>query len=117
MLYASKYGKWLFSDAMMAFEHGGVVYDIYRRFHFLVKQPANASDNLTSSHRKFLSKIFQHFHSYSNEELKDFVHEDPAWYSTWNKEEGGIIKQMPKNQQILDYYQKFAFHVVEEIGL
>ena len=48
----------LFSDHMMAFEHGGVVYDIYRRFHFLVKRPVNISDNLTSTHQKFLSKIF-----------------------------------------------------------
>lgn len=117
LLYAAKYGKWLFSDHLMAFEHGGVVYDVYRRFHFLVRQPDHISKNLTASQKKFLSKIFQHFQSYSNEELEKFVHDDPAWHSTWNKESKGEIKQMPKTQEMLNYYQKFVIQVVEEVGL
>lgn len=114
MLYAARYGKWLFSDFMLAFEHGGVVYDVYRRFHFLVKQPDHISDNLTSSQQKFLSKIFNHFQSYSNEELEKFVHDDPAWKEAWD---GDNTKQMRKTQPLLDYYQRFASQIAKELGL
>ena len=63
---------------MLAFEHGGVVYDIYRRFHFLVRQSNQVSSNLSASIKRFLSKIFSHFSPYSDDELVEFVHDDPA---------------------------------------
>jgi len=93
ILHCAKYGEYLFSDPLMAFEHGGIVYDIYRRF---------------------LTKIYHSFQSYNNKQLEDFVHEDPAWSFTWDKENKGI-KEMPRNREMIEYYQQFASHVIEKI--
>ncbi|CAG8832444.1 6136_t:CDS:1 [Racocetra persica] len=78
ILYCAKEGKYLFTDPLMAFEHGGVVYEIYRQFHFLVKQPDDKVSHLTPSIKSFLDKIFHYFYKYRNEELEKFTHSDPA---------------------------------------
>jgi len=113
ILHCAKYGEYLFSDPLMAFEHGGIVYDIYRRFHFLVKE-FDVPKKLDSSHQHFLTKIYHSFQSYNNKQLEDFVHEDPAWSFTWDKENKGI-KEMPRNREMIEYYQQFASHVIEKI--
>ena len=61
-----------------------------------------------------MSKIFSHFSSYSNDELEEFVHDDPAWKSTWDS---NSVKKMPKKQETLDYYQHFAAQIVKNVGL
>ena len=78
ILYCAKEGEYLFSDPLMAFEHGGIVYEVYRQFHFLVKQPNDKNSRLSSSVKNFLDKIFHYFHNCHNEELEEFVHADPA---------------------------------------
>jgi len=115
MLHCAKYGEYLFSESLMAFEHGGIVYDVYRRFHFLVKQ-FDIPKKLSSFQQKFLNKVYHYFQSYSNKQLEDFVHEDPAWFLAWDKEKNGI-KEMPRNQEMIAYYQQFASHVVEKIEI
>ena len=78
ILYCAKKGEYLFSDPLMAFEHGGIVYEVYRQFHFLVKQSNDKNSHLTLSVKNFLDKIFYYFHNCRNEELEEFVHADPA---------------------------------------
>jgi uncharacterized phage-associated protein len=78
ILYCAKEGRYLFSDPLMAFEHGGIVYDIYRQFHFLVKQPDDKNSQLSPSIKSFLDKIFHYFYNYRNEELEEFAHSDLA---------------------------------------
>ncbi|CAI2181523.1 16822_t:CDS:2 [Funneliformis geosporum] len=79
MLYAAKEGKYLFPEKFWAFEHGGIIYDIYHQFHFLVTPHRYISfKDLTTNLKTFLTKIFDYFKTYSNQQLEDFVHEDPA---------------------------------------
>ncbi|CAJ0833659.1 7764_t:CDS:1 [Entrophospora sp. SA101] len=79
MLYAAKEGKYLFPEKFLAFEHGGIIYDIYHQFHFLVIPHKSTSiKNLSSNLKAFLAKIFDYFKTYTNQQLEDFVHEDPA---------------------------------------
>jgi len=79
MLYAAKEGKHLFPEKFWAFEHGGIIYDIYHKFHFLViPHKSNSIKNLNPNLKTFLTKIFNYFKTYTNQQLEDFVHEDPA---------------------------------------
>jgi len=79
MLYAAKEGKYLFSEKFWAFEHGGIIYDIYHQFHFLViPHKSNSIKNLNPNLKTLLTKIFNYFKTYTNQQLEDFVHEDPA---------------------------------------
>src|SRR6185437_15032745 len=79
MLYAAKKGEYLFSERFLAFDHGGIIYEVYHDFHFLVDpQNHTSSEGLNSSLKTFLIKIFNYFKTYSNQELEYFVHEDPA---------------------------------------
>ena len=80
ILYAAKYGEYLFPEKFSAFEHGGVIYEVYRQFHFLVKQYYNDTNHLSSEIKNFLDKIFNFFHTFENDELEEFTHNDPAWY-------------------------------------
>ncbi|CAJ0761341.1 15543_t:CDS:1 [Entrophospora sp. SA101] len=79
MLYAAKEGRYLFPEKFLAFEHGGIIYDIYHQFHFLVvPHRSTSTKNLNSNLKTFLTKIFGYFKTYTNQQLEDFVHEDPA---------------------------------------
>jgi uncharacterized phage-associated protein len=79
MLYSAKEGRYLFTEEFLAFEHGGIIYDVYHQFHFLVSPHRHTSiKNLTPHLKTFLSKIFNYFKTYTNQQLEDFVHEDPA---------------------------------------
>ena|SRR5438132_9006039 len=78
ILYAAKYGGWLFSEKFSAFEHGGIIYEVYRQFHFLVKQYYSETNHLSLEIKNFLNKIFQFFHTFKNDELEEFAHNDPA---------------------------------------
>ena len=79
MLYAAKHGEYLFPEKFLAFEHGGIVYEVYQQFHFLVNsiKPEEVQD-LDPELKDFLAKIYRYFKTYSNEQLENFVHEDPA---------------------------------------
>jgi len=82
MLYAAKYEQYLFSEKFLAFEHGGIIYDIYHSFHFLVDPYRQVViKNLDSRLKLFLTRIFNYFKSYTNGQLEKFVHEDPAWFT------------------------------------
>ena len=116
MLYASKEGKYLFPEKFWAFEHGGIIYDIYHRFHFLVNPHRHISfKNLSSDLKIFLTKIFNYFKSYTNKQLEDFVHEDPAWFTNWDDQKKS--KEMAQNSEMIKYYQDFVYHIAEKIGL
>lgn len=114
MLYVAKHGHYLFPEKMWAFEHGGIVYDIYRRFHFLVNSQ-NKVENLNSYLKTFFTKIFKFFKTYTNRQLEEFVHEDPAWFITWDDNKKS--KEMPQSLEMVKYYQNFVSHVVEEVEL
>ncbi|CAG8437845.1 8402_t:CDS:1 [Ambispora leptoticha] len=78
ILYCAKKGEYLFDEPLMAFEHGGVVYEVYRQFHFLVKQYYNETNHLSLEIKNFLDKIYNFFHTLENDDLEEFTHNDPA---------------------------------------
>jgi uncharacterized phage-associated protein len=79
ILYTAKEGDYLFDDGFLAFEHGGIIYEVYRQFHFLVDNHHHASIKGINSHLKiFLTKIYYYFRPYTDQQLEEFVHEDPA---------------------------------------
>jgi len=116
ILYAAKEGEYLFSDKMWAFEHGGIIYEVYRQFHFLVKQTNDETNHLNLSTKSFLDKVFHYFRKIPNEELEEFVHGDPAWTEVWNQE-SNWNKEMPRGDEFINYYQKSFPYLIEEIGL
>src|SRR5947209_7947234 len=62
ILYAAKEGDYLFSEEFLAFEHGGIIYEVYHDFHFLVCSKNHTSfKNLIPSLRIFLTKIYNYF--------------------------------------------------------
>src|SRR5437870_13098035 len=62
MLYAAREGKYLFPEKFWAFEHGGIIYDIYHQFHFLVvPHRSNLIKNLNPNLKTLLTKIFNYF--------------------------------------------------------
>lgn len=84
ILYAAKEGKYLFKEKFLAFEHGGIIYEVYHDFHFLV-DPKNHNSpikGLSFYLKNFLAKIYNFFKPYTNRQLEYFVHEDPAWFNT-----------------------------------
>ena len=118
MLYAAKEGKYLFPERFLAFEHGGIIYEVYHDFHFLVEpQNHSPSKGLSSFLKTFLTKIYNYFKTYTNQQLEYFVHEDPAWFNVWEKRNIQKSKTMPRSLEMIKYYQNFASHIVEEIGL
>ena len=118
ILYAAKEGEYLFPEKMWAFEHGGIIYEVYRQFHFLVN-PQNhpPTKGLSSAVKIFLTKIFNYFKTYTNQQLENFVHEDPAWFTIWDKKNIRGGKEMPQSLEMIKYYQNFALHIVEKIEL
>nr|CAG8484527.1 10662_t:CDS:2 [Entrophospora candida] len=94
VLYAAKKEKYLFPEKFLAFEQGGIIYDIYHRFHFLVlPQRPISIKNLSRDLKILTRKIFNYFNTYTNQQLEDFVHEDPAWFTTWDDERS---REMPQ---------------------
>ncbi|CAI2193296.1 15902_t:CDS:2 [Funneliformis geosporum] len=79
ILYVAKEGDYLFNDRFLAFEHGGIIYEVYRQFHFLVdNHHATSVKGINSSLKNFLTKIYRYFKLYTDYQLEEFVHEDPA---------------------------------------
>jgi uncharacterized phage-associated protein len=79
ILYAAKEREYLFTEKFLAFEHGGIIYEVYRQFHFLFNPQNHAPvKDLSPSLKTFLTKIYNYFRTYTNKQLEYFVHEDPA---------------------------------------
>src|SRR4051812_9119794 len=74
ILYYAKHEKLLFSDNLVAYEHGGVVQIISKSFAnelFHLKKYPNAK-KLISTEKEFVEKGFNYFSEYNNQELGDF---------------------------------------------
>ena len=97
----------LFKDELLAFEQGIIVYSVYSSFTSLYYDTTAATDikSIDAKTKKFLREWFNHFHQYSSGELLNIVQEDPAWFSTWQKEPDPRIEFTNSGQ--LDFYQKY----------
>lgn len=114
ILYYAKQKEFLFTDNLVAYEHGGVVQTISKSFcnELYFRNIYPNAEKLGSKKKEFIKKVFAYFSEYTNDELWQFSHDDPSWQLAWEK---GYNLAMPKNSKIRDYWETFYEHIVNEI--
>jgi uncharacterized phage-associated protein len=114
ILYYAKHERMLFTDSLVAYEHGGVVQIISKSFgnELYYRQKYLHVKELSLENKSFIKKGFNYFSEYDNQELWDFSHDDPSWQQAWEK---GFSLAMPQNSHIRSYWKTFYKHVVEEM--
>jgi uncharacterized phage-associated protein len=78
MLHCAKYKQPLFSEQLLAFEHGGVVEAVRINFVELFNTLNEENFNLSVDTKNFVQKTFAYFRNQDNEALENFSHDDPA---------------------------------------
>ncbi len=74
-LYYSCHKEILFSDEITAFEHGGIVYNIYRKFLNLHQEEDYVEPSLTKKQKNFIFKAFSYLRdNYNDCELRELAH-------------------------------------------
>ena len=114
MLHCAKYKQPLFSERLLAFEHGGVVEVVRTNFVELFNTLAEEKFNLSDDNKDFIQRTFAYFRQQDNEVLENFSHDDPAW--KLGKEQGDI-QVMPLNEELINYYADFLDDVLEEVSV
>lgn len=113
-LYFACYKQTLFEDKMIAFEHGGVVYSIYRGFINLHKEKSEVPLTLKTKQKEFIRKVFSYLRdNYSDKELRELAHEDLAWQKA-TKRRGNYFDY---NDEVLEYYKVLSSSMLEAMGL
>lgn len=113
ILHYVKYRKFLFSENLIAYKHGGVVQEVSKSFsNELYHQYQPRTKNLNSQEKEFIKIIFEYFKEYTNEELWQFSHDDPSWQLAWEK---GYNVSMSKEPRMRAYWRNFYGHIMEEI--
>ena len=114
ILYYLEHKKILFSEQLLAFEQGIIVYSVYSSFTNLYYDATRTSNInfLDSKTKKFLCEWFTYFHSYSPTELITISQSDPAWFSTWQKESDPRIN-FTSSAQLKFYEQNFTNFLIQ----
>lgn len=115
-LYYACYKQPLFNDEIVAFEHGGVVFNIYRSFLRLrsEKEKIPYSYYLTTKQQEFVNKIFSYSRDhYSDIQLRDLSHEDLAWQKAIRRKGKGFVY----NAEVLEYYKVLSSSMLKAMGL
>jgi uncharacterized phage-associated protein len=69
-LYYSHHKTALFNDKLKAYEHGGIVYFVYKNFRKLREEAADNSKSLTKHHKSFINKVYSYLkENYTDNEL------------------------------------------------
>jgi uncharacterized phage-associated protein len=69
-LYYACYKTILFNDKIKAYEHGGIVYFVYKNFRKLWEEATDDSKTLTKRHKDFINKVYSYLKkNYSDNEL------------------------------------------------
>lgn len=114
IFYYLKYKKLLFSEPLLAFEQGIIVYPVYSSFtnlYYDTTQTVNIN-SIDLKTKKFLRDWFDYFHSYSPAELITISQTDPAWFSTWQKESNPQI-DFTSSSQLRFYEQHYTTFLVQ----
>ena len=109
ILYYLQFKKMLFSEQLLAFEQGIIVYSVYGSFTSLYYDTTRTSsiNDIDPATKKFLRQWFAYFQSYSPTELITISQGDPAWFSTWQKESDPRI-DFTSPSQLKFYEQNFT---------
>ncbi|MCE8164060.1 MAG: DUF4065 domain-containing protein [Candidatus Moeniiplasma glomeromycotorum] len=114
-LYYACYKQPLFENEMVAFEHGGIVFSIYRNFLKLheEKNEFPYSYCLTTKQQEFISKVFFYLKNYSDKKLRELAHEDLAWQRARVRKG----KSFNYDNEVLEYYEKLCGSMLEAMEL
>lgn len=108
-LYYAYCKKRLFLEGMKAYEHGGIVYLIFRNFLSLHKTINYVPSSLTEERKDFIHKSFSYLRdNYSDKELRDLAHEDLAWRKAWRRRIEGETDDFIYDEEVLNYYDKLG---------
>lgn len=107
VFYYLQHKQLLFKDELLAFEQGIIIYSVYSSFTSLYYDTTATTDikSIDAKTKKLLREWFNYFHQYSSGELLNIIQEDPAWFSTWQKEPDPRIEFT--NSYQLNFYQKY----------
>lgn len=111
IFYYLQHKKLLFNEELLAFEHGPIIYSVYNNFWNLYYDTSSDVAKLDARTKKFLRTWFNYFREYSTEELLAIAREDPAWSSTWQKNEDPRIDFT--SPQRLNFYEKYFTNYLE----
>jgi uncharacterized phage-associated protein len=108
-LHYAYYKKRLFLEEIKAYEHGGIVYLIFKNFFSLHKTIDYVPDSLTKEKIEFIRKSFTYLKdNYSDNELRNLAHQDLAWRKAWKRKILGKGDGFVYDEEVLNYYDKLG---------
>lgn len=107
ILYRLNYKRNLFDDKIYAWEHGMIIYGVYSRFWELYWQDDEQEEKAIKDEEKrgFINRMFDYLKTLPDQNLQEFVYNDPAWYSTWAKTPEPDI-EFTEKRYLDNYYQR-----------
>lgn len=110
ILYITKHNEQLFSEKTSAYKYGPIINKIYEDFKAIKAEKIKSTDFLAldKSIKHYLKKIYRIFSKYSDQELVNFLHEDPNWFLAYEKSEKDF-KANTKNEIIFSQ-ESFQFY-------
>ncbi len=113
ILYIAKYNEQLFNETTFAYKFGPIIDKVYSNFKVIKAEKNKNTDflNLNDSIKHYLEKIYKIFSKYSDQELLNFVHEDPNWFLVYEKSEKNLklYENNPKDEIIFNQ-KSFQFY-------
>lgn len=113
ILYIAKNDEPLFYNKICAFEYGPVVYNVLKNFRKLSEEKISDKEyfKLTDSIKEYIRKIYKSFSKYSDQELLNFVHEDPNWFLAREKwKNNSEESKQEANSSIIFNREDFQFY-------
>ena len=109
-LYYACHKTTLFNDKIKAYEHGGIVYFVYKNFRKLWEEEmTDNSKSLTKHHKEFIKKVYSYLkENYSDNELWELAHEDLAWQKARRRKLQGKEDTFVYDSEVLNYYEKLS---------
>ncbi|MDR6168762.1 putative phage-associated protein [Microbacterium paludicola] len=105
--YLASTNRRLFSATVEAFEHGPVVYSVWREYsgQEIIRPEAhrNLDEDIPEDVEAFLSKVWQKFGSKSASWLRRYTHTQEPWLRNYNPD--GFRCVIP-DQDMVSYYQQ-----------
>ena len=87
-IYCAITGERLFDDNLVAWEHGPVVIDVYRKYAqngakgIEYDKNCPPTEKYTDEEENILEQVYQHFGQYSAWKLRNMTHEEKPWRVT-----------------------------------
>lgn len=113
--YLALYGQPLFSEQVLAWQHGPVVrevYDEFKSYGSLQIPPPQEMPNIDSDIEEFLDEIYEEFGQYSAWKLREMTHSDEPWKLAFNSPDG--VGSVISEESMRSFYQRFVVKSSDE---